>query len=505
MLRFFHRPCCGDSCLVNLLRKSLPFAALLLATCTGGTTTQLVLVMDTDFRGSIYADSLKLTAGSLGPTGVVGQPLELSFAMDGQDFPLTHGIVRTGGTTQQMLLVLEAMRGDKTVARTSTIAEFQSGQSNRVVLHLSSSCLGVICPGFLSNSVCRDGACSAVAIAPAMPWDGFEPRIEICNNADDNGNGIADDGIVFRSPLNCFECGAVCESAVCGRTGCTTSPITQLAAGGSHACALHSDGVVSCWGNATAGATGSFTQGGLARADAVAVDAAQAIAAGQQHTCAALMDGRAACWGANTFGQLGDGTFDATPLPKAVMQLGNVAAITAGAAHNLRDRLGHGLVLGGQRRPATGAHATELKHYTSFGSPVGWCNSNQRRASPHVCSSKWRSLLLGRQQFVAKRRSTQCQRTGTSGGKPHDSQAGRRGGRSQLCRHRRRPGRMLGEQLRDGAWRTSRYIRHSVVCPLAGRRDACGGWRGRFRWLHMRHQHQWRGALLGKQSRWPTR
>ena len=105
------------------------------------------------------------------------------------------------------------------------------------------------------------------------------------------------------------------------------SGVQQIAAGGSHTCALTAAGGVKCWGDLTTTPTDvpGLTSG------------VSAIAAGYMHTCAIVGDaasgGGVQCWGANDTGQLGNGTTTSSSTPVAVQGLGSgVIAIAAGGA-----------------------------------------------------------------------------------------------------------------------------------------------------------------------------
>ena len=93
--------------------------------------------------------------------------------------------------------------------------------------------------------------------------------------------------------------------------------VTQLAAGTSHTCALLDTGTVRCWGAGGAGRLGydSLNNIGDTEPPASVGDVnlgmkATEIAAGGTHTCAVLEDQTLRCWGGNQYGQLGYGHTD---------------------------------------------------------------------------------------------------------------------------------------------------------------------------------------------------
>ena len=122
----------------------------------------------------------------------------------------------------------------------------------------------------------------------------------------------------------------------------TLSGIAQVTAGGSHTCALTTQGGgVKCWGQ---GWVGQLGNGATPASQAVPVDvtgltAATHVEAGQFHTCAAT-EGGVRCWGFGTAGQLGN---NATPsiqsTPVNVVRAGGeptlsgALGISAGIAH----------------------------------------------------------------------------------------------------------------------------------------------------------------------------
>ena len=110
--------------------------------------------------------------------------------------------------------------------------------------------------------------------------------------------------------------------------------VVSVAAGELHACALHADGTVSCWGTNDWGqlGDGSTTTPAMETPQTVAgLAGVTAISAGADHTCALLSDGTVRCWGSNGSGQLGDG-FKASiePSPTSVSEIASAVAISAG-------------------------------------------------------------------------------------------------------------------------------------------------------------------------------
>lgn len=81
--------------------------------------------------------------------------------------------------------------------------------------------------------------------------------------------------------------------------------VSQVSAGGNHACLVASDRSVWCWGGNENGQLGDGTTTARSTPTRVPGVKATLVAAGVGHTCASRTDGRMACWGANGKGQLG--------------------------------------------------------------------------------------------------------------------------------------------------------------------------------------------------------
>jgi alpha-tubulin suppressor-like RCC1 family protein len=121
----------------------------------------------------------------------------------------------------------------------------------------------------------------------------------------------------------------------------------EVAAGGSHTCALLDDGSVRCWGDngfAQLGQGDPELLGGPltpTRLPAVNLGArAVQLSAGELHTCALLDDATVRCWGVNVDGQLGTGdeqTVGDDEVPASVPPVdvgGAVRQVAAGEHHS---------------------------------------------------------------------------------------------------------------------------------------------------------------------------
>ncbi len=128
-----------------------------------------------------------------------------------------------------------------------------------------------------------------------------------------------------------------------------------IATGSIHACALHADGTVSCWGNNLFGQLGNGKIGDneSSAQPLIVADIADAtmITNGIYHSCVLHADGTVSCWGNNESGQLGNGQAgdgyhprtqdESSPMPAKVSGITNAIEIVTGWDHTcvlLADR-----------------------------------------------------------------------------------------------------------------------------------------------------------------------
>jgi alpha-tubulin suppressor-like RCC1 family protein len=128
-----------------------------------------------------------------------------------------------------------------------------------------------------------------------------------------------------------------------------SKPVTSIAAGMYHTCAI-SKGGVQCWGANDSGqlGTGAFSQA-HAPVPVFGLDGGvRGLVAGDYHTCAVLARGLL-CWGKNDYAQLGHGGTETEPYPLAVkgIQRQRVNAAAGGGSHSCASASVSGLPFAG--------------------------------------------------------------------------------------------------------------------------------------------------------------
>ncbi len=144
------------------------------------------------------------------------------------------------------------------------------------------------CPG----GTCHGGACCTGC------WDG-----STCQPG-------TDDALCGEAGAACVACDAAgCPPTTCSGGMCVGTQTIVLAGGFEHYCAVVGGGGLRCWGKNDSGDIGDGTSSGTAPAPVGVSGGASwtTVAVGGSHTCAIRTDGSLWCWGSGTSGQLGDG------------------------------------------------------------------------------------------------------------------------------------------------------------------------------------------------------
>ncbi len=144
---------------------------------------------------------------------------------------------------------------------------------------------------------------------------------------------------------------------------------TYIAAGGSHSCAVRSLGQAVCWGSNRYCQLGNGRDrwgdcSDSLRAQSV-IDLSNAfeIAAGGSHSCAIRFLGQAVCWGSNSNGQLGNGGTIEAPEPIDVTDFTDALHISTGASHTCAIReSGQVACWGSNASGQLGDDSTEDRH-----------------------------------------------------------------------------------------------------------------------------------------------
>jgi alpha-tubulin suppressor-like RCC1 family protein len=238
------------------------------------------------------------------------------------DTPLPTAVTLPGGYARPTA----AAAGD---AHTCVIAPASAGATGGDVL-----CFGDNARGELGDGTTAGRSVAAPVVAFDGP-SGAERALRLA------AGGAHTCAIADSGGLWCWGSGDRGEIGVGGTSDQPTpapvpvgmAPVTAVALGGAHTCAIDSIGAVYCWGANDRGQLGIGSAGADVTSPArVSGPAAVAIAAGGDHTCASYASGQVACWGANDTGDLGDGTTMDRAGPAVVANVSGT--VTAGGAHS---------------------------------------------------------------------------------------------------------------------------------------------------------------------------
>ncbi len=108
----------------------------------------------------------------------------------------------------------------------------------------------------------------------------------------------------------------------------------QVSAGAAHTCAILEGGDVYCWGSNHDGQLGFSAEGRVSIPTKVpSIAHVIEVRLGLQHTCGLTEGNSLFCWGKNTYGQLGDGTTQNQTTPVLATKLNSIRAFTVGGRH----------------------------------------------------------------------------------------------------------------------------------------------------------------------------
>jgi hypothetical protein len=155
----------------------------------------------------------------------------------------------------------------------------------------------------------------------------------------DAGVGVRGRGVMGAGRRAVVLVAVVCLSAGL-LSSCQLGSVTQLMAGGTHVCAVRSDGSVQCWGSNSFGELGDGSV--VDRSSPVVVAGLTGVVqvgGGLHFSCAVLVSGSVKCWGDNSAGQLGDGTFTDRSAPVTVTGVSTATQVSSGQGNHVCVRL----------------------------------------------------------------------------------------------------------------------------------------------------------------------
>jgi hypothetical protein len=200
------------------------------AGCSTPGLTQLIVVVDTDLHIPAEIDHLEIDV-----TPPSHQRITEAHALAaGQMLPITLTVVPSGEVLGPIDIDVIATHGATTVITRRATVTLVRNESRVVLLHLSRSCLGVMCP---AGQTCGESGCVPVAGTPLYVWMGTPPRL----GAD---AGAAVDGGHDAGPVDAGSSDAHTDTgplpdggADCTMTGCDDmNPCTDDVCNGMHLC-----------------------------------------------------------------------------------------------------------------------------------------------------------------------------------------------------------------------------------------------------------------------------
>ena len=182
--------------------------------------------------------------------------------------------------------------------------------------------------GFDACGCASDSNCSGVALGTC--------QVAKCGAGCKCTVGVAPDGSACGG-------GFVCQSGKCLAAPTPGPWAKSVAAGGSHSCALHPGGTVSCWGSSWQGqlGNGSTDVDSPVPVPVGVLGPVTQLVAGSTHSCALHSGGKVSCWGDRFNGQTGSGSNSGyATVPELAGTMADVLSIAAGTNSSFAVRNG---------------------------------------------------------------------------------------------------------------------------------------------------------------------
>jgi len=201
---------------------------LLCGGCTGD-LTQVMVVVDSDLDVPDEVDAVRIDITS--PTGEFRRANAQLTGPRSMPLPRSLGIVHRGGPLEPLVVTVTGSVGGTDVIQRRARTGFVESETVVLRMDLLRSCLEVPCP---VDQTCTANGCQGIDVDPTTlpPWTGTAGRLdasgmdggpedagdsgdsgcipeeEVCNEADDDCDGTADEGFdLMADPNHCGSCG----------------------------------------------------------------------------------------------------------------------------------------------------------------------------------------------------------------------------------------------------------------------------------------------------------
>ncbi len=210
--------------------RAAPLLALVLAACSGGGRTEILVEVHSDLLVPDELDRIAITARA--PDDRV-QSATADLGPRQIPLPRVLGMVHTGGPLGPYLLTVRGERGGAPLVTREASVTFVEGRTMVLRVDLVRGCIETTCE---AGQTCSVGGCRSVEVVPGelTDWNGRPPPqdaaafdacvpVERCNGVDDDCDGETDEGFDLTSDeAHCGACGASCA-----RPNATTSCVAS--------------------------------------------------------------------------------------------------------------------------------------------------------------------------------------------------------------------------------------------------------------------------------------